>query len=226
MSNKKQLLKQYNGVADTYSAQIQAMNKKSIKEFQEALASVNVSGKKVLDLGCGAGDLISYLQSIGYDYAGVDSSEGMISKIQKTQNVDLRVEDFTKTSFKNSSFDLVVSKWAVQTVQNIELVYKEAYRLLKRDACLVFLVSHPVRQFLEKKKAGKNYFTKEIVNSLIFNKSITVQEPSHTMAEYLSDYFLDKFHLLKIIESYEFPGAEQINGDIYPTHLLFIAQKK
>jgi ubiquinone/menaquinone biosynthesis C-methylase UbiE len=221
-------LKQYNPVANSYSDQINEMNKKSNFEFKDAFDSIKLNGVNVVELGCGAGDLISYIKGCGLRYSGIDSSEEMINLIkQKFPNdIDVRIGDFSKTTFTENSFDLVISKWAIQTVNNIDLIYKESMRLLKKDGFLLFLVVHPIRHFLEKKKQGKNYFTQEIVESVIFNGTITVKEPSHTVSEYFSDYFLQNFNLLKVLESYEFPGAEQINGDIYPTHLLYIARKK
>ncbi|MFO0743805.1 MAG: class I SAM-dependent methyltransferase [Candidatus Paceibacterota bacterium] len=221
-------LKQYNPVVDSYSEQINEMNKKSNSEFRDAFESIKLNGVNVVEFGCGAGDLISYIKDHGLKYSGIDSSEEMINSIKQkfSTDVNVKVGDFTKTTFTKKSFDLVFSKWAIQTIDNVDLAYKESVRLLKDDGFLLFLVVHPIRHFLEKKKKGKNYFTQELVESVIFSGTITVREPSHTVSEYFSDYFLQNFNLLKVHESYEFPGAEQINGDIYPTHLLYIAQKK
>lgn len=224
------LTKQYNPIVDSYEKQIKKMNKKSISEFKKALFYSNslIKGKKVsvLDMGCGAGDLYSYCKKLNLNYFGVDSSKEMVSLAKKKTGADIRVEDFSKTSFKNDNFDLIISKWAIQTTDNIEKVYSECSRILKPKGIVLILVTHPMRQFLEKKKNGKNYFKQEMVKSVIFNGSIIVKEPSHTMQDYFSNFFLGKFNLLMVKESYEFPGAEQIGGDIYPTHLIFVAQKK
>jgi hypothetical protein len=32
--------------------------------------------------------------------------------------------------------------------------------------------------------------------------------------------------LIELVEDYEFPAAEQIGGDIYPTYLIVVARKK
>jgi ubiquinone/menaquinone biosynthesis C-methylase UbiE len=219
-------LRQYNPFAAHYNQQIETMNEKSIAEFQAAVKGIKTDGNKVIDLGCGAADLAPFLRRLGYEYCGVDSSEEMVALARKATGADVRVEDFTNTSFESGSFDLLVSKWAIQSTNDIEAVYKESQRLLKDKGWLIFLVAHPIRQFLEKKRSGKNYFTQEIVDSIIFNGTITVKEPSHTLSEYFSSYFLENFSLQSVLESYEFPGAEQINNDIYPTHLLIVSQKK
>jgi hypothetical protein len=64
------------------------------------------------------------------------------------------------------------------------------------------------------------------VESIIFDGKIIVTEPTHTLSEYLSGDFLQKFNLIQIKEGSDFPNSEQINGDIYPTYLIVVAQKR
>ncbi len=64
------------------------------------------------------------------------------------------------------------------------------------------------------------------MESIIFDGKITVTEASHTLSEYLNSDFLNKFSLVDIKEGYDFPASEQINGDIYPTFLIIVVQKK
>lgn len=203
------------------------MNKKSIIALNTVLEPLLMSNIKIaLDFGCGLGDMIEYLQNKNIVCAGVDSSVEMVQKAKANTGSDIRCEDFAKTSFESNSFDLIISKWAMQTSPDIDPIYEEAARLLKNDGHFVFLVVHPLRQFLEKKKQGKDYFKKEIVDSVIFDGAITVHEPSHTLKEYLSETFFKLFTLIGIDEGAEFPAAEQVGGDIYPTYLIIVAQKK
>jgi ubiquinone/menaquinone biosynthesis C-methylase UbiE len=210
-----------------YDQQSEKMNVNSISDLKRAIDGVIILPGRSIDLGCGAGDLVTYLQSKGLESCGIDISSEMIDLAKKYITADIRVEDFAeKTSFEDKSFDLIVSKWAFQANEMIDSIYGECARLLKSGGHLVFLSKHPFRQFLEKKKQGKNYFTKETVHSNIFSGSITVHEPSHTMSEYFSNYFLQNFSVTSFQEGYEFPGAEQIGGDTYPTYFIVVAQKK
>ncbi len=225
---KKQILnKQYNFVAKEFQIANGEMNKVSAQAIIKALKLVlqeNIT--KALDFGSGLGDLISYFQSLGIECAGVDSSKEMVTLAKQQVDADIRIEDITHTSFDNCMFDLITSKWVIQTVPEIDPIYQEAYRLLRSGGYIVFLTVHPLRQFLEKKKQGKDYFKKEVVDSIIFDGAINVHEPSHTLKEYLSETFLKLFTLIGIDEGAEFPAAEQIGGDIYPTYLIIVAQKK
>ncbi len=188
----------------------------------------NINNKKVLDLGCGAGADASFYTQKGFVYSGADASEEMCVLAKENKNVtDIRNESFScKLSFGDKSFGLIVSKYAMQTAENIAPIYDETYRMLDDNGYFIFLIVHPMRQFLEKKKNGKDYFKQEFVQSVIFDGKITVTEPTHTLSEYLSDDFLKKFSLLSIKEGYDFPASEQIGGDIYPTYLIITAQKK
>lgn len=218
---------QYNNVADDFGKVFSEMNKHSVLALNASLEQVlTKKTANALDFGCGLGDIILYLKEHNIACAGVDSSSEMVSLAKASTHADIRCEDFAHTSFENESFDLITSKWAMQTSAEIDPIYTEAHRLLKTGGHFVFLVVHPLRQFIEKKKQGKDYFKKEIVDSIIFDGAITVYEPSHTLEEYLSKTFFSLFTLVSFDEGHEFPAAEQIGGDIYPTYLIITAQKK
>lgn len=228
----KHLSKQYEQVVSKFDLSNQAMNKKSCSTQRRLLHTYVLSKLekplRILDLGCGAGDDLKFFENKGFLCAGVDSSKEMCkisgSRIPKA---DIRNENFTcRMSFKDQYFQLIISKWAMQTAGNILPIHKEVYRLLESGGYYGFLVVHPLRQFLEKKHQKKDYFKKEIVESHIFDKQIIVYEPTHTMKEYLSPWFLKHFALIHLHEGYEFPAAEQIGGDVYPTYLIVIARKK
>lgn len=187
-----------------------------------------VDNKNVLDLGCGAGTDSTFYTSKGFTYSGLDASKEMCGLAAKNTHVqEIRNETFSETvSYNDKQFGLIVSKYAMQTAEDIQPIYNNVERLLDTNGYFVFLVVHPFRQFLEKKKEKKDYFKKEIVESIIFDGAIKVYEPTHTLMEYLSDEFLKKFSLISIKEGSDFPASEQIGGDIYPTYMIITAQKK
>ncbi len=203
----------------------------STDRFFETISHIdlkNIINKKVLDLGCGGGADAEFYTKKGFSYYGMDASQEMC-EIAKQNNLvtDIRNETFSqKISYKDNEFGLLVSKYAMQTSEYIQPIYDEVYRILESGGYFVFLVVHPFRQFIEKKKQGKDYFKKEFVESIIFDGKIIVTEPTHTLSEYLNKDFLFKFSLLNIEEGSDFPNSEQINGDFYPTYLIITAQKR
>jgi SAM-dependent methyltransferase len=230
MQKNTELSKQYDNHAHEYEVLHTGENKKSTGIFfEKILKHVKFSKQiKVLDLGCGAGTDGLFYKKNNMQYHGIDNSIEMLQLAK--ENVPTGFFKQADLSYESEWFqekmDLVVSKYVLQTIHYMDDVYKNVLRNLKPQGYFIFLVVHPLRQFLEKKKTEKDYFKKEIVASEIFDRQITVYEPTHTMQEYLSNLFLENFEVLEFFEDYEFPAAEQINGDIYPTYCIIIAKKK
>ena len=128
--------------------------------------------KKVLDVGCGSGLLVKYLQNEGFKTQGCDISPEAIKMAQIVNPKSIiKKASATNLPYKNNSFDLVVSISVIEHLhQNeVEIFLKEARRVLIRNGRL-FLVtpnfSSPLRIIQGKNWFGYsdpthiNYFTK------------------------------------------------------------------
>lgn len=220
-----QTAKQYNAFATAYSEIVIDNNKDSNSAYFSYFES-SLTGKFVLDLGCGNGYDLVEMKRRGAVVFGIDASEEMVRMSQKNNpEGTIKVGFFDEIPFPDNSFDFVISKWALQTAAHIDPIYEEISRVLKIDGQLIFLSGHPMRQFMEKKRNGKDYFNKEIVESVFFDGKITAKEPSHTMNEYLSPTFFKKFSLFAYHEGND-SGAERVNGDIYPSYFIVNAGRK
>nr|WP_330220445.1 class I SAM-dependent methyltransferase [Neobacillus mesonae] len=74
-------------------------------------------GEKILDLGCGTGDLANTIYEVGGDIVGVDKSETMVEQaIRKYPHIQFMVQDATDLDF-HSQFDAVFSNAALHWVQ-------------------------------------------------------------------------------------------------------------
>lgn len=225
--NEKQIqtAKQYDEFATTFSEVVIDNNKDSNSAYFSYFDS-SLNGKFVLDLGCGNGYDLIQMRMRGAVIFGIDASDEMV-RIAKQNNPEgiIKVGYFDKIPCADNYFDFVISKWALQTAFHIDPIYEEIYRVLKIDGQLIYLSGHPMRQFIEKKRDGKNYFDKEIVESVFFDGKITAREPSHTMNEYLSPTFFKKFSLFAYHEGND-SGAERVNGDTYPSYFIVKAGRK
>lgn len=222
-----ELSKQYNDVADMFHQMtVDGHNIVSRSTFFQAI-DFSLENKIIADLGCGEGADSIYYQKLGAQVYAIDSSEKFITYVKSTiPGIDARLGLMEQTDFESNFFDVVFSKYAIQTSPHVAPIFNECHRILKQGGVLMFLVTHPMRQFIEKKKDSKDYFKKEIVDSVLFGGAITVQEPTHTLSEYLTDDFLQKFDVISMIEGQDFPDSEQINNDIYPTFLIIKARKR
>ncbi len=90
-----------------------------------------VSGKRIVDLGCGSGRLTRMFAEAGNTVTGVDNSEEQIKLAKKSagQAVDFRVGSMEATGLPDASFDVVVLSQSLHHASNPREVIREAYRL-------------------------------------------------------------------------------------------------
>jgi ubiquinone/menaquinone biosynthesis C-methylase UbiE len=109
----------------------------------------NISGKTVLDAGCGEGRSSRHLANKGANVKGVDISPAMIelAKLEEQRN-PLKI-DFFKAScsdlsfFEKESFDSVYSYMALMDFPDIIVPFKEFHRVLKPGGQCAFIIRHP-----------------------------------------------------------------------------------
>lgn len=90
------------------------------------------SDEKILDLGCGTGDLTNKLYESGVEVVGVDKSENMIEQaINKYPHVPFIVQDATDLKY-NCEFDAVFSNATLHWVQPPIKALIGIYRSLKQ----------------------------------------------------------------------------------------------
>lgn len=170
----------------------------------------DVKNKVVLDFGCGHGRNIKALEKLKAKRVyGIDPSRVMIAEAKKFlgQDENLFVEDIQKTRFPDKYFDIVVSRHALHYLNSFEKAYRELARIMKKGGALIFIVNHPLRDFGMKKT--KNYWKKEIAAIKLYNNSVTLHFPTHTLGEYFSKEFFTYFQLQNLEEgSGEAGGAK------------------
>lgn len=116
----------------------------------------NLSGKKVLMLGCGTGEESTILKEFGAlaeDITGIDLSKNSIKIAKETYpDVEFIVGDINNLPFDNDSFDFVYSSLAVHYSATPEKVYEEVYRVLNDNGEFLFSTVHPLRWASEEKE--------------------------------------------------------------------------
>ncbi|MEI6352683.1 MAG: class I SAM-dependent methyltransferase [Candidatus Nomurabacteria bacterium] len=221
----EELSKQYNNFSESFSINQEDKNQKNRIEMYEFVGT-NIKGLKVLDLCCGDGIDANYYKSLGAEVIGIDSSEKLL-EIAKEKYLDI---DFINSlaeelPFKENSFDAVYSKYAIMTSKNMEPIFDEIHRVLKSGGEFVYLVTHPLRQFIERRENNTDYFEQKIVDCLILDGTVKLQEPTHTLNEFFNKKFFERFEFVDFRESWD-PAAEQINNNKYPCYFIIKAKKK
>ena len=118
--------------------------------------------RKILDVGCGTGRLIKYLNSNGLDAKGCDISKTAVDFANRINRKKVAlVASAEKLPFRENSFDLVTSISTIEhlTKKQADKFIQEAKRVLKPGA-YIFLVTPnfatPIRLVQGKKWFGYN----------------------------------------------------------------------
>lgn len=214
-----------------------------------SLLKRHLNGKKdlsIIDVGCGAGDVIDSLKVIG-NALGVDNDKHIVN-FNRENGRDVRFGDINKLDFPDNSFDMVTLLEILEHLEDDRGGIKEAFRVLKPKGMILVTVpafpflwsshdstAHHKRRYikseLEKKLIDSGFEIIKItyINSLLFPfiyifrllKNLTgeKQDTSDFM-----DYPPIFNNILKIIFSFEANLIKKINFP-FGVSLLVLARK-
>ena len=226
MKNNINIQKQYNNFNNIYSENLSIEDKIGNECFYNQI-DFNCKDKNILDIGSGDGSDCNNYQKMGGIVTGVEPSDNFVKYAkEKYPNCNFILSGGENLPFEDSSFDIVLSKYALQTSNDIKKIFSEISRVLKKDGYILILSKHPIRQFIEQDTEQKDYFKNHPTTSNIYQGKITLHEYSHPMTEYINDEFLKNFDLISFEEAQDFPASEQKNGWNYPTFFIIKARKR
>lgn len=109
----------------------------------------DISGKTILDVGCGEGYNTRIMAQKGAHVVGVDFSKEMIDfAVEQEEKERLGIAYYVAdagnlTLFENGTFDIVTCFMALQDIKNYQEAIREVSRVLKMDGRFVFVIPHP-----------------------------------------------------------------------------------
>ena len=128
----------FDRIADSYDswyagrrgAMYDRLEKKLIVSFLPA----KTEGKKLLEIGCGTGHWSYFFSQYGFEFTGLDISEGMINTARQKgiPNVSFHKGDGHLLSFQDSTFDLTAAITALEFVRDAEVVLREMIRCTRK----------------------------------------------------------------------------------------------
>lgn len=116
-----------------------------------------IKNKKVLELGCGGGQCSIFLSKNGAICSGIDISEKQIQyAIKLTEKNDVKIDYYVGSGenlsqFKDNEFDIVLSVFAMQYINNLDKCFSEVSRILKKDGRFIFSLDHPFYSIISPK---------------------------------------------------------------------------
>ena len=108
----------------------------------------DMSGMRVLDLGCGYGWHCKYAAERGAaSVLGIDLSEKMIARareINGDERITYRICGLEDYEYPEEEYDCVVSNLALHYIEDLDTVYQKIHRTLKPGGIFLLNIEHPV----------------------------------------------------------------------------------
>ncbi len=99
----------------------------------------SVSGKRLIDVGCGKGRLAEHLLGRGAFVFGVDPSSEMLARARRIRGLVLALASATTLPFRDGSFDFAVCAEVLQHIPNPERAVNEVARVLRKGGKALFI---------------------------------------------------------------------------------------
>ena len=133
--------------------------------------------KKILELGCGSGQVFSHISWPVEFYKAIDFSEEMCQLHPRNSNIEVKCFDFDTEEFlqeiKNDSYDIVLSSSALQWSKDLDKIVKNLALITNEINAVLFTsntfktiqsitnIKSPILDEKQIKKAFSNHFNCE-----------------------------------------------------------------
>ncbi|MBW2991550.1 class I SAM-dependent methyltransferase [Candidatus Woesearchaeota archaeon] len=177
MTVEKHTKKMYDQFGEEYQrSREEKRPERAYNEFLEVPAMIkavgDIKGKKLLDIGCGAGVHAKKYLAKGAIVEGIDISRTMIELAKKNcPKAKFKVGTLRKLSYNNSSFDIVTGSLCVDYLNSKEMnvTFKEVNRVLKKKGLFIYSNESPINAARESYE-NKNFKIK-VAGTILFKKT-------------------------------------------------------
>lgn len=113
--------------------------------WKQYISSVLPSGSlRVLDVGCGTGQISALMSEMGHQVTGLDLSPGMMEKAMeraKAKNLDINFQfgDAENPPFDQGSFDLIIERHLLWTLPHPDHALSQWYSLLAPQGSVILI---------------------------------------------------------------------------------------
>ena len=94
---------------------------------------------KVLDVGCGSGKRLKYLQDLGWDTTGTDVDKEAV-KNEQNKGLNIETGNLEDLNLPSNYFDAITLNHVLEHIPNPSVLINECYRLLKHGGKIIIVV--------------------------------------------------------------------------------------
>tara|TARA_B110000093_G_C12953647_1_gene403881 strand:+ start:467 stop:1318 length:852 start_codon:yes stop_codon:yes gene_type:complete len=142
------------------------------KLFHNIINNNKITGKKVIEIGCGRGTISSYFADNGYDVTLLDSSDAAIQIAKKIFIKNKHKAYFVNSTLENykrfETFDIIFSIGLMEHYKKIDKPLIDQIKLLKKGG---LFLSYIVPDYKNKNIQKDYIFINNILSNLHSNKS-------------------------------------------------------
>lgn len=93
-------------------------------------------GGRLLDVGCGSGEILSILTSLGWRGEGVDVDEAAVAQA-RARGLTVHLGTLEEQHYADNHFDVITLNHVVEHIHDPISLFKECYRILKQGGQLI-----------------------------------------------------------------------------------------
>lgn len=210
----------------------------------EACLLGDVSGARVLEVGCGAAQCSRWLITRGADVVAFDLSFQQLHharRLDQDTSIDVPVvcAAVAQIPFSDATFDVACSAFgALPFVIDVAHSLREVARVLRPGARFVFSVVHPVRRMFadDPTEAGlvvtRSYFDRTPYVETSADGTVTYVEPHHLLGDWVAALHAADLTIQDLIEPSWPPGHQRewggwgpLRGAVMPGTAIFVTRK-
>ena len=98
-----------------------------------------IKPSKLLEIGCGSGEFLNYMQIAGWQVEGIDFDAKAIESVRAKYGINARVGSLESFRYAEKYFDAITMNHVIEHVPNPVALLQECYRILKPGGYLVIV---------------------------------------------------------------------------------------
>ncbi|MCG5219492.1 class I SAM-dependent methyltransferase [Streptosporangium sp. KLBMP 9127] len=176
----------------------------------------DVAGRRVLDVGCGAGHYAAELVSRGAEVVGIDGSATLLNYARAHVNggAELHLHDLEEPLHfaDDESFDGAVCALVIHHVTKRAQLLNEIRRVLRPGGWLLVSTTHPTADW---RRFGGSYFAHEWSELPVADGELSIRYERVPLETFLGELLDAGFALERLIEPRPAAGLQEIDDAAY-----------